>query len=125
MTIFFSVLLVGHCWEFGECKIYDAMDAKHTELRCRYVKKSSILYAEKRENYLKEICARLLERRPFVTHFNGCQPCSGNHNPIYKAKDCWNGMERSLDFSDDQVVRIYGFRRPQHQYVAVSPIQFD
>jgi len=101
------------------------MDAKHLELRRRYAEKSARLYAEKLVCYLKEIWARLLERRPFVTHFTGCQPYSGNPNPIYKAEDCWNGMERSLDFAVDKVLRIYGFRRPQHQSVAVSLIQFD
>lgn len=106
-------------------KIYDAMDAKHPELRRRYAEKSARPYAEKREQYLKEMWAGLLERRPFVTHFTGCQPCSGNHNPIYKAEDCWNGMERSLDFADDQVLRIYGFRRDHLQSVVVSPIKFD
>ena len=79
----------------------------------------------KRERYLKEIRAGLLERRPFITHFTGFQPCTGNHNPSDKAEDCWNGMMRYMDFVDDQVLRIYGFRRHQLQSLVVSPIDFD
>lgn len=105
-------------------KRYEAMEAEHTELSRRYAEKSARLYAVKRERYLKEIWAGLFERRPFVTHFAGCQPCSGNHNPIYKAEDCQNGLQRSLDFADDQVLRIYGFRRQQLQSVLVNPIHF-
>ncbi|KAI8026001.1 Galactomannan galactosyltransferase 1 [Camellia lanceoleosa] len=41
-------------------------------------------------------------RRPFVTHFTGCQPCSGDH-PGYTDEACWNGMERALNFADNQV----------------------
>ena len=81
--------------------------------------------ALKRERYLKEIRVGLLERRPFITHFAGCQPCSGNHNPNYKAEDCWNGMMRSLDFADDQVLKVLGFQRHQLQSLVVSPIDFD
>ncbi|PRQ48229.1 putative xyloglucan 6-xylosyltransferase [Rosa chinensis] len=25
-----------------------------------------------------------------VTHFTGCQPCNGEHNPKYKGDACWN-----------------------------------
>ena len=34
-------------------------------------------------------------------------------------------MMRSMDFADDQGLRIYGFRRHQLQYLVVSPIDFD
>ncbi|KAK6151137.1 hypothetical protein DH2020_016069 [Rehmannia glutinosa] len=52
------------------------------------------------------------ERRPFVTHFTGCQPCSGDHNPAYEGDSCWVGMERALNFADNQVLRNYGFVHP-------------
>ena len=52
-------------------KIYDAIESKHTELRCIYVEKSVILYVGKRESCLKEIWVGILERRSFVTHFIG------------------------------------------------------
>ncbi|KMZ61441.1 Galactomannan galactosyltransferase, family GT34 [Zostera marina] len=49
-------------------------------------------------------------RRPFVTHFTGCQPCSGKHNINYSDDQCWDGMRKALDFADDQVLHSYGFR---------------
>ncbi|KAK6125347.1 hypothetical protein DH2020_040916 [Rehmannia glutinosa] len=52
------------------------------------------------------------ERQPFVTHFTGCQPCSGDHNPAYEGNSCWVGMERALNFADNQVLRNYGFVHP-------------
>ncbi|XP_047944960.1 putative glycosyltransferase 7 [Salvia hispanica] len=48
-------------------------------------------------------------RRPFVTHFTGCQPCSGKHNAEYEGDSCSVGMKRALNFADDQVLRNYGF----------------
>ncbi|KAF8729616.1 hypothetical protein HU200_017564 [Digitaria exilis] len=49
-------------------------------------------------------------RRPFVTHFTGCQPCSGHRNEDYSGDSCEEGMRRALNFADDQVLRAYGFR---------------
>ena len=106
-------------------KRYEAIEAKYTKLRRRYAEKTARLYAGKRESYLKKIWVGILGRRPFVTHFTGFQPCSGNHNPIYKAKYCLNGMVRSLDFAYDQVLRIYGFRRRQLQSLVVRLIDFN
>ncbi|CAN0864898.1 Putative glycosyltransferase 7 [Linum grandiflorum] len=51
-------------------------------------------------------------RRPFITHFTGCQPCSGDHNQIYAGESCWNGMVKALNFADNQVLRKYGFVHP-------------
>nr|GMD51707.1 glycosyltransferase 6-like [Ipomoea batatas] len=48
-------------------------------------------------------------RRPFITHFTGCQPCSGDHNPMYEGDSCQVGMERALNFADNQVLRNFGF----------------
>jgi hypothetical protein len=47
-------------------------------------------------------------RRPFVTHFTGCNPCGGQRNPAYSARSCRDGMRRALAFADDQVLRAYG-----------------
>ena len=49
-------------------------------------------------------------RRPLITHFVGCQPCSGGRNPMYSRESCDDGMRRALAFADDQVLRAYGFR---------------
>ncbi|EMS46901.1 Galactomannan galactosyltransferase 1 [Triticum urartu] len=49
-------------------------------------------------------------RRPFVTHFTGCNPCGGRANEIYSNESCAEGMRRALNLADDQVLRAYGFR---------------
>lgn len=64
-------------------------------------------------------------QRPFVTHFTGCQPCTGHHNVIYRAEECWDGIRKALDFADDQVLRAYGFqhdRRHAKPKGAVRPL---
>ncbi|XAR51381.1 Xyloglucan 6-xylosyltransferase [Bertholletia excelsa] len=63
-------------------------------------------------------------RRPFITHFTGCQPCSGEH-PAYTDEDCWGGMEKALNFADNQVLRSYGFVRPDLRNPSfVEPLPF-
>ncbi|KAK3119011.1 hypothetical protein QOZ80_9BG0712350 [Eleusine coracana subsp. coracana] len=64
-------------------------------------------------------------RRPFVTHFTGCAPCSGQRNPIYSAESCDGGMRAALDFADDQVLRAYGFRHVAPGNDTVTPLPFD
>ena len=63
-------------------------------------------------------------RRPFVTHFTGCQPCGGKPNEIYSNESCANGMRRALTFADDQVLRAYGFRHDGPLSDDVRPIPF-
>ncbi|GFY86645.1 Galactosyl transferase GMA12/MNN10 family protein [Actinidia rufa] len=63
--------------------------------------------------------------RPFITHFTGCQPCSGNH-PGYTDEACWNGIEKAINFADNQVLRNYGFARPDLlNSSSLSPLSFD
>ncbi|KAG5528392.1 hypothetical protein RHGRI_029156 [Rhododendron griersonianum] len=50
-------------------------------------------------------------KRPFITHFTACSPCSGVHWG-YTDEQCWGGMEKALNFADNQVLRNYGFVRP-------------
>ncbi|KAG6383043.1 hypothetical protein SASPL_157219 [Salvia splendens] len=65
------------------------------------------------------------ERWPFVTHFTGCQPCSGEHNEAYEGDSCTVGMERALNFADNQVLRNYGFVHPDLGNVSiVTPLPF-
>ncbi|PKA53631.1 Glycosyltransferase 6 [Apostasia shenzhenica] len=64
-------------------------------------------------------------RRPFITHFTGCQPCSGDHNEIYSAESCYRGMVKALNFADDQVLRAYGFRHIDLLNDSVLPLPFD
>ncbi|KAL3526900.1 hypothetical protein ACH5RR_011556 [Cinchona calisaya] len=65
-------------------------------------------------------------RRPFITHFTGCQPCTGNHDPSYKGNSCWIAMEKVLNFADNQVLRRYGFAHPDlGNGSTVFPLPFD
>ena len=64
-------------------------------------------------------------RRPFVTHFTGCQPCGGAPNRRYSRRRCAEGMRRALAFADDQVLRAYGFRRAAPLSDSVVPLPFD
>lgn len=64
-------------------------------------------------------------RRPFITHFTGCQPCSGDRNKQYSGDNCTEGMYKALNFADDQVLRIYGFRHAGLVSGDVRPLPFD
>ncbi|PVH34350.1 hypothetical protein PAHAL_8G202500 [Panicum hallii] len=64
-------------------------------------------------------------RRPFVTHFTGCQPCGGAPNRMYTRRRCAEGMRRALAFADDQVLRAYGFRHAAPLSDSVVPLPFD
>ncbi|CAK9184137.1 unnamed protein product [Ilex paraguariensis] len=96
-------------------------------LRWRHAEKVSESYGALREQYLKqEGYGKDTGRRPFITHFTGCQPCSGDHNPMYGGNSCWRGMERALNFADYQVLRNYGFVHPDLLDSAfVLPLPFD
>ncbi|RVX23675.1 putative glycosyltransferase 7 [Vitis vinifera] len=79
----------------------------------RHAEKVSESYAEQREPYLKKAGnGRYSWRRPFITHFTGCQPCSGKHNQMYAGESCWNSMQKALNFADNQVLRNFGFVHP-------------
>ncbi|XP_061342110.1 galactomannan galactosyltransferase 1-like [Gastrolobium bilobum] len=101
---------------------YNEVERKVEGLRRRHAEKVSESYGVMREKYVKELGKW---RRPFITHFTGCQPCNGNHNPTYAADDCWNGMERALNFADNQVLRKYGFVHHDLMDKSVWPLPFD
>lgn len=64
--------------------------------------------------------------RPFVTHFTGCAPCSGSPNPVFEGGSCRVGMEKALNFADNQVLRNYGFVHPDIGNGShVTPLSFD
>lgn len=102
---------------------YDEVERKVGGLRRRHAEKVSESYGAVREEYVKEMGQQW--RRPFITHFTGCQPCNGHHNAMYAAQDCWGGMERALNFADNQVLRTYGFLHHHLLDKSVSPIPFD
>ncbi|KAF5181404.1 galactomannan galactosyltransferase 1-like [Thalictrum thalictroides] len=103
---------------------YREIEKNVGKLRRRHAEKVSECYSELREAYLKEAGFGLGSwRRPFITHFTGCQPCSGNHNQLYSAEDCKNGMEKVLNFADNQVLRNYGLvRRDLLDSKSLSPL---
>lgn len=102
-------------------KGYEEIERRIAVLRRRHAEKVSEFYGEKREEYLKDVI-----RRPFVIHFTGCEPCTGDHNPVYTWEACWNGMQRALNFADNQVLRGFGFAHPDLlDSSRVSPLPFD
>lgn len=105
---------------------YSELEREEVRLRRRHAEKVSESYGAVREPYLKEAgYGRGSWRRPFMTHFTGCQPCSGNHNQLYSADACWNGMQKALLFADNQVLRKYGYVHPDLLDNSASPIPFD
>ncbi|KAL6961332.1 hypothetical protein U1Q18_052491 [Sarracenia purpurea var. burkii] len=106
---------------------YVGIEKEVRRLRRRHAEKVSEGYAAAREPYLAEAgYGHWSWRRPFVTHFTGCQPCSGKHNQMYSGESCWDGMQRALNFADNQVLRNYGFVHPDLlDSSSVSPLPFD
>jgi hypothetical protein len=101
---------------------YDSIEKEARVLRRRHSEKVSVWYGEMRERHLRK--SEMTERRPFVKHFTGCQPCSGDHNPDYKGDVCWKEMERALNFADNQVLRNYGFARKDLMTSSVYEVPF-
>lgn len=113
----------------------DTISAKYTQmetenartLRRPHAEQMSEWYSTLREPYLKEAGYGLGSwRRPFITHFTGCQPCSGNHNEMYSAESCWNGMQKVLNFADNQILGNYGLvRRDILDSSSITPLPLD
>lgn len=64
------------------------------------------------------------DRWPLVTHFVGCKPC-GEQGASYEASPCRQGMERALNFADDQILKLYGFQHESLNTTAVRRIKND
>jgi xyloglucan 6-xylosyltransferase len=58
-------------------------------------------------------------RWPLVTHFVGCKPCR-RYADSYPADRCRIGMERALNFADDQILKLYGF---EHESINTTAVQ--
>ncbi|KAI3732230.1 hypothetical protein L1987_63429 [Smallanthus sonchifolius] len=103
---------------------YNEIGMKNEMLRRPHAELVSERYAELWEPYLKEAGYGYGSwRRPFVTHFAGCQPCSGDHNPSFSRQRCWKAMEKVLNYGDNQVLRNYGFTHPDlSDSTIVSPL---
>ncbi|KAK6152802.1 hypothetical protein DH2020_012441 [Rehmannia glutinosa] len=106
---------------------YMQIEKKEPRLRRRHGEKVGGSYARVWEEYLKDAgYGRGSWRRPFITHFTGCQPCSGDHNQMYSGQTCFDAMQRALLFADNQVLRNYGFVHPDLvDPSAVYPVPFD
>ncbi|XP_047968135.1 putative glycosyltransferase 7 [Salvia hispanica] len=102
---------------------YTEMERNVGALRRRHAEKVGDGYARVWEEQLK---GKEGLRRPLVTHFTGCQPCTGNHNPMYSSESCSDAMTKALAFADNQVLRNYGFMHPDlHDPSTVIPLPFD
>lgn len=113
---------------------YDDITEKYLEiergerkLRRRHGERVSESYNQVWEEYLKDAGnGRGSWRRPFITHFTGCQPCSGNHNELYSGQSCWDAMQKALNFADNQVLRRYGYvHKDLLDTATVVPVPFD
>uniref|UniRef100_M8BLX1 Uncharacterized protein n=1 Tax=Aegilops tauschii TaxID=37682 RepID=M8BLX1_AEGTA len=63
-------------------------------------------------------------RGPLVAHFVGCKPC-GEQSASYGAVRCRQGMERALNFADDQILGLYGFQHESLNTTAVRRVRND
>ncbi|XP_057784421.1 putative glycosyltransferase 7 [Salvia miltiorrhiza] len=106
---------------------YSEIERKVGALRRRHAEKLSEGYATLWEEHLKGAgYGKGSWRRPFITHFTGCQPCSGDHNQMYSGESCFDSMNKALTFADNQVLRNYGFVHPDlHHPSTVNPLPFD
>ncbi|KAL1537064.1 glycosyltransferase 6-like [Salvia divinorum] len=106
---------------------YSELERNVAALRRRHAEKVSEGYARAWEEHLKGAgYGKGSWRRPFVTHFTGCQPCSGARNQMYSGESCFDAMMRALTFADNQVLRKYGFVHPDLQDPStVNPLPFD
>ncbi|XP_060188939.1 putative glycosyltransferase 7 [Lycium barbarum] len=101
---------------------YIGIEKKVPILRRRHAEKVSEWYVKLWEEYLIKDNVR----RPFITHFTGCEPCSGDHNPMYTWETCYDAMKKALNFADNQVLRKYGFvHKDLLDSSSVFPLPFD
>lgn len=107
--------------------MYLGIEKREKKLRRRHAEKVSESYAKLWEEHLKAArYGRGSWRRPFITHFTGCQPCSGDHNQMYSGQSCWDAMQAALNFADNQVLRNYGFAHSElFDTSTVLPLPFD
>ncbi|XP_057501428.1 putative glycosyltransferase 7 [Actinidia eriantha] len=106
---------------------YVGLEKAARRLRRRHAEKLSESYGAQWELYLEAAGYRKdAGKRPCITHFTGCQPCSGKHNVLYTGDSCWKAMEKALNFADNQVLRNYGFVHADLLDSShLSPVPFD
>ncbi|KAG5528398.1 hypothetical protein RHGRI_029162 [Rhododendron griersonianum] len=90
---------------------YASIEKGVTELRRRHAEKVSEHYAAvMREAFVNKSGYAGGRKREFIMDFTACRPCSGQWG--YSEEQCLTGMEKALNFADNQVLRNYGFVRP-------------
>ncbi|KAM3732172.1 hypothetical protein ACB098_11G040300 [Castanea mollissima] len=103
---------------------YMKMERRAHRLRRQHAEVVSECHGALTEQYLKDAGHNNSTwRRPFVTHFTGCQPCNGEHNPMYKGDACLKGMQKALNFADNQVLRRFGVVHPDLLNSFVTPLE--
>ncbi|XP_074308872.1 glycosyltransferase 6-like [Silene latifolia] len=90
---------------------YSELEKKVPELRKKHAEKFGEEYRALWQQHLEAAGTPRPLRRSFVTHFTGCEPCSGYHNPHYTDEQCHGGIIRALNFGDSQVLRSFGYTR--------------
>ncbi|XP_021714485.1 putative glycosyltransferase 7 [Chenopodium quinoa] len=90
---------------------YSKVEAKERKLRRKHAEKAGEDYRAQWEYSMEKEGVKLM-KRPFITHFTGCEPCSGKHNEMYSWESCLKGMNKALNFADNQVLRNFGYFRP-------------
>ncbi|XP_074308868.1 glycosyltransferase 6-like [Silene latifolia] len=108
---------------------YREIEDKEPELRMKFAEKAGEIYRAKWQKYLAGANTGGYTdgswRRPFMTHFTGCEPCSGKHNPMYSAEACRGNLVRALNFADSQVLRNFGYtRRDITNSSSVEPLYY-
>ncbi|PWZ26024.1 putative glycosyltransferase 6 [Zea mays] len=115
----------------GVAARYEAVERRSPGLRRRHAEQEHLRYAGARNAALRGVVpgpaggGEVGWRRPLITHFVGCQPCSGGRNPMYSRESCDDGMRHALGFADDQVLRAYGFRHAAPLNDSVRALPFD
>ncbi|KAK9749592.1 hypothetical protein RND81_02G136700 [Saponaria officinalis] len=109
---FFQAYFMDVIGNFEDAKDhYAEIEKKEPELRRRHAEKFGGGYRALLKEYLDNTDTPVNLRRPFVTHFTGCEPCNGDRNPIYTLEQCQGGMLRALNLGDSQVLRNFGYTR--------------
>ncbi|PRQ48231.1 putative xyloglucan 6-xylosyltransferase [Rosa chinensis] len=44
---------------------------------------------------------------------------------MYSGESCWDGMQKALNFADNQVLRKYGFVHPSAVDPSLQPLPFN
>ncbi|XP_021837442.2 putative glycosyltransferase 7 [Spinacia oleracea] len=104
---------------------YSEIERKERGLRRKRAEKAGEDYRAQLEKNMESEKGNEITKRPFITHFTGCEPCSGKHNEMYSWESCFKGMNKALNFADNQVLKNFGYFHPDLDNSSwVNPISF-